>query len=216
MGESMTSSFTFEHHWERGPGPNRYTVLLLHGTGGTEFDLIDLGRSLLPEANLLSPRGQVSENGAARFFKRIAEGVFDLDDLHRRTLDLAGFVADAASVYEFDTKRVLAVGYSNGANIAASLLLSGADTLAGAVLFHPMVPFEPATLPDLKGKSVFVGAGRQDPLVPEPLTTRLIDLLTASGAAVETHWENGGHRLNRAEIEAAKLWLKQKCTGSKA
>jgi len=202
------NDLNFVHHWEKGTDLNGPTLLLLHGTGGTELDLVDLGQSLLPGANLLSPRGQVSENGMARYFRRLAEGVFDLEDLHRRTGELAAFVTSAAAIYGFDPSKVIAVGYSNGANIAASLLLSGTETLAGAILFHPMVPFEPQPLPKLKGIPVFVGAGRQDPMVPEGLTNRLVELLTAAGANVETHWEAGGHHLNRNEIEAAKIWMK--------
>lgn len=211
------SDLSFIHHWEPGTGHNGPTLLLLHGTGGTELDLVGLGRALVPGANLLSPRGPVSERGAARFFRRLAEGVFDLEDLHRRTGDLAAFVAEASEVYGFDPSRVVGVGYSNGANIAASLLLSGSQALASAVLFHPMVPFEPESLPDLTGLPVFVAAGNQDPLVPEKQTRRLAELLEASGAAVETHWEPGGHNLNRSEIEASMAWLKkQPNTGSNA
>ena len=202
----MTQPLNYVHYWEVGTELKGPTLLLLHGTGGTEHDLVDLGRALCPGANLLSPRGPVHERGAARYFCRLAEGVFDLEDLHRRTGDLASFITSAAENYGFDAARVLAVGYSNGANIAASLLLSGRNPLAGAILFHPMVPFEPDPLPHL-ALPVFIGAGRQDPLVPEALTTRLVDLLASSGATVETHWENGGHNLNRGEIEAAKVWM---------
>jgi len=204
----MTTLADFVHRWEPTPGAST-TLLLLHGTGGSEDDLLDLGRSLLPTANLLSPRGQVSENGLARFFRRLAEGVFDLDDLRARTTGLARFVDEAARVYGFDRSRVVAVGFSNGANIAASLLLSGTPTLAGAALLHPMVPFEPTASPDLTGRAVFIGAGRTDPLVPVSQTERLTELLTAGGATVETHWHPGGHRLSREEIEAAQAWLKK-------
>jgi len=198
----------FTHRWEAAssPGP---TLLLLHGTGGTERDLIDLGRSVLPAANLLSPRGQVDENGMARFFRRLAEGVFDLEDLRDRTQGLARFVRESATVYEFDPRKVIALGFSNGANIAASLLLAGTGVLAGAVLLHPMVPFEPESHPDLTSVPIFVGAGRADPLVPVAQTDRLIELLTAGGATVEAHWQPGGHRLTRDEIEAATEWLQQ-------
>src|SRR5499433_2520532 len=130
------------------PGDSDRTLLLLHGTGGSERDLIPLGRELDPNASLLSPRGKVLENGMPRFFRRLAEGVFDLDDLRQRTHDLAAFVAAASEAYQFDPRRVIAVGYSNGANIAASLLLLHPETLAGAVLFHAMVPLIPEKLPD--------------------------------------------------------------------
>jgi len=204
----MSANLEFHHRWEPS-AKGQVTLLLLHGTGGTENDLIELGRSLLPSAHLLAPRGQVSENGMARYFRRLAEGVFDLEDLHARTAGLARFVATAAQVYGFDAGRVVALGFSNGANIAASLVLSGSRTLAGAVLLHPLVPFEPETLPDLRGVPVFIGAGRTDPLVPVPLTERLVELLTAGGAAVETSWHPGGHRLTRDELEAAGAWLQK-------
>jgi len=205
----MNEELSFHHYWDPGVDLKGPTLLLLHGTGGTEHDLVGLGRSLLPGANLLSPRGQVSENGMARYFRRLAEGVFDLEDLRVRTADLARFVAGASNTYGFDPDRVVAVGFSNGANIAASLLLSGTKTLAGAVLFHPMVPFEPTPLPDLRGVPVFVGAGRTDPMVPIPLTDRLVELLTGGGAVVETLWLPGGHRLTREEIEAATAWIQK-------
>jgi predicted esterase len=151
----------------------------------------------------------VSENGLARYFRRLAEGVFDIEDLHARTDDLARFVAEASVVYGFDRRLVLAVGFSNGANIAASLLLSEPRTLSGAVLLHPMVPFEPEVIPDLTGVPVFVGAGRNDPMAPVPLTERLIELLTAGGATVTTNWQPGGHRLTRDEVTAAITWAQQ-------
>ena len=197
------------HFWEQSTAPESPTLLLLHGTGGTERDLIDIGHRLWPDASILSPRGPVSEHGQARFFRRLAEGVFDLDDLRKRTDNLVQFVGNAAEVYGFDPRRVVAVGFSNGANIAASVLLSKAGTLIGAVLLHPMVPFEPESLPDLRGTAVFLGAGRQDPLVPEASTLRLAELLTASGANVETHWSPGGHNLSRAELEAATAWIRK-------
>lgn len=202
------SDLTFTHYWEPSGRDGGPTLLLLHGTGGTEHDLVELGRDLLP-SNLLSPRGQVSEQGMARFFRRLAEGVFDLDDLRVRTAGLAKFVADAAEVYDFDASHVIALGFSNGANIAASLMLAGTRTLAGAMLLHPMVPFEPTQTPDLAGVPVFIGAGRTDPMVPESLTARLGQLLTAGGAAVETFWHPGGHRLTREEIEAARTWVQK-------
>jgi phospholipase/carboxylesterase len=200
------------HYWERGTAD--VTLLLLHGTGGSEHDLVDLGRAVLPGANLLSPRGKVSENGMARYFRRLAEGVFDLEDLHRRTKELAQFVTDAAAEYGFDAGKVVALGFSNGANIAASLLLGGYDVPAAAVLLAPMVPFEPKTAPDLKGRAVFIGAGQADGMVPTPLTERLEELLKAGGASVTTHWHPGGHRITRDEVEAAAEWLQRQHIGS--
>jgi predicted esterase len=166
------------------------------------------GRTLYPQAALLSPRGQVLENGMPRFFRRLAEGVFDLDDLRQRTHDLAAFVAAASEAYNFDPRQVIAVGYSNGANIAASLLLLHPDVLAGAVLFHAMVPIVPEELPDLRGAPVFLGAGQFDPLIPPPQTERLALLLQQAGADVTLHWEPASHALIRAEVQAATAWLR--------
>ena len=185
------------------------TVLLLHGTGGDEEDLIPLGRALLPGAGLLSPRGKVLERGAPRFFRRLAEGVFDQEDLARRTEELAQFIEAAAKTYELDRDGIVTVGFSNGANIAASLLLRRPGLLRGAVLLSPMVPFEPATLPDLTGTSVFIGAGRADSIAPPAEAEHLAELLRRAGAAVHIHWEPGGHTLTDGEVEAARQWLSQ-------
>jgi predicted esterase len=197
----------FEHQFVPARAEGAPTLLLLHGTGGNEYDLLDLGRALYPGAALLSPRGQVLENGMPRFFRRLAEGVFDLDDLRRRTHDLAEFVAAAAEAYYVDPRRVIAAGYSNGANIAASLLLLRPETLAGAVLFHAMVPLIPEQLPDLSDVPVFIAAGRSDPMIPAPQTERLAQLLREAGADVELQWQPGGHTLTQAEAQAAKTWL---------
>lgn len=197
------------HQFVAGQAANAPTLLLLHGTGGDEHDLLDLGRMLYPGAALLSPRGQVLENGMPRFFRRLAEGVFDLEDLRRRTDDLAEFVAGASAVYGFDPKRVIAVGYSNGANIAASLLLQRPGVLAGAVLFHAMVPFVPEQLPDLAGVPVFMGAGRTDTMIRPQQTEGLARLLQQAGAEVALHWEQGGHALARGEVQAAAGWLRE-------
>ncbi len=182
-------------------------MLALHGTGGTENDLVPLARSLFPDANVLSPRGKVSEHGANRFFRRLAEGVFDLDDLHRQTNDLADFVASAATQYGFDTTQLWAVGYSNGANIAASLLLQRSEVLSGAVLLRAMTPFEPEAVPDLSGKRLFLASGRFDPLVPVANIENLSRLFREGGAEVELRFQNAGHELMREELEAIKKWL---------
>jgi phospholipase/carboxylesterase len=142
-----------------------------------------------------------------RFFRRLAEGVFDLEDLHRRTQELGRFVREAATQYGFDPGQVVAAGYSNGANIAASLLLQEPGTLAGAVLFHPMVPFIPEALPDLTGTPVFIGAGRADPMVPQGNTEELAELLQRAGATVALHWQAGGHQLSEQEVQSARDWL---------
>lgn len=196
-----------EHRFVPGlPGESR-TLLLLHGTGGNEDDLIPLGQTLLPGAGLLSPRGQVLERGMPRFFRRLSEGVFDEPDLRARTSELAEFVSWAASSYGFDAQRVTAVGFSNGANIAASLLLLRPDVLAGAVLFRAMVPLAPDTRPDLRGVRVLVGSGRADPLVPVSEVERLAAMLEEGGAEVTLHWERAGHQLTPGDIDTARAWL---------
>lgn len=201
------AKLAFIHQYIPAQAAGAPTLLLLHGTGGNEHDLIDLGRKLYPQAALLSPRGQVLENGMPRFFRRLAEGVFDLDDLRQRTHDLAAFVAAASAAYGFDPQRVIAVGYSNGANIAASLLLLHPQVLAGAVLFHAMVPLVPDQQPDLSGVPVFMGAGRTDAMIAPQQTERLAQMLEQAGADVEMHWQPGGHTLNQAEVRAATEWL---------
>lgn len=183
------------------------TLLLLHGTGGDEDNLIWLGRTLMPGAALLSPRGAVSENGALRFFRRIREGVFDQEDLTRRTNELAAFVEGAAGTYGLDQRGVVAVGFSNGANIAASLLLRRPGLVRRAILLAPMLPFEPDDSPNLEGTAVFIGAGRADLLVPEESTSRLAQVLRDCGADVTVHWESGGHAITGDEIKAAQQWL---------
>ena len=182
------------------------TALVLHGTGGDENDLLPLARLVLPEANLLSPRGNVPENGMARFFRRLAEGVFDEEDLRIRTEGLGKFVAEAAATYGFDPSAVIAIGYSNGANIAASLLLREPDRLAGAALLHAMVPFTPEALPDLRGKPIFLSSGRNDPIVPQENSQRLADLFRSAGANVEHFWHSSGHSLSQDEATAAQEW----------
>jgi predicted esterase len=203
--------FGFRHRFVPTAEPSKaVTLLLLHGTGGDERDLLPLGETLLPSANLLSPRGNVLENGMPRFFRRLAEGVFDQDDLRRRTEELAAFLEESAAAYGYDPARVVAAGYSNGANIAASLLLRQPERLAGAVLFHPMVPFVPETLPVLRGKPLFIGAGQNDPIVPVENTEALSALFREAGAEVSLTWHRGGHSLTGTEIEAARQWLAQR------
>ena len=201
---------TFTHNYLPAPsGTSADTLLLLHGTGGDEHDLLPLGRLLDPNANLLSPRGKVLENGMPRFFQRLSEGVFDVPDLIAQTQALADFVADAAGAYGFDPARVTAAGFSNGANIAAALLLLHPGVLRAAVLLHPMVPLVPKTLPDLAGTAVFIGAGRRDPLCSEAETERLAALLRQTGADVTLFWQPGGHVLTQAEADAAASWLQE-------
>jgi phospholipase/carboxylesterase len=189
------------------PGESGMTLLLLHGTGGDENDLVPLGRELAPGAAILSPRGKVSEYGAARFFRRLAEGVFDHEDLVFRTHELAGFVEAAAEEYGFDPSKIVAVGYSNGANIAASLMLLHPGLLRAAVLFRAMVPFEPEVVPDLSGMPVFLAAGRMDRMVPPQNTERLAEILREAGADLDLRWSNTGHALTYEEAAEAKEWL---------
>src|SRR5881394_3656000 len=172
------------------PGTSNRTLLLLHGTGGNERDLVPLGRELDPRAALLSPRGKVLENGMPRFFRRLAEGVFDLEDLKNRTNELADFVAAAAEHYELAPDQIIAIGYSNGANIAASILLLRPEILRGAVLFRAMVPLVPENLPDLSSVRVWIGAGSEDPIIPTSETQRLVELLRSAGADVTLRFFN--------------------------
>ncbi len=187
-------------------GSNR-TLLLLHGTGGNERDLIPLARDLDPTASLLSPRGKVLENGMPRFFRRLAEGVFDLEDLKKRTNELADFVAAAGQRYGFASDNVVAVGYSNGANIAASLLLLRPEILSAAILFRAMVPLIPERQPNLSRVRVWIGAGTNDPIVPTSETKRLAELLRSAGADVTIRHFAAGHELTPADVEAAREWL---------
>jgi phospholipase/carboxylesterase len=195
------------HRWEPPTGQSGATLLLLHGTGGDESDLLPLGRRMLPGAGLLGVRGNVSEHGAPRFFRRLAEGVFDMEDLHRRTAELGDFVDAAAERYGFDRVRVYAVGFSNGANVAASLLLSRPKALAGGVLFRAMVPFEPDPVPRLEGTAVLLAEGRLDPLIPAAQAERLAEILRATGADVDLEWQEAGHQLTPKDIRLAENWL---------
>jgi len=209
MNNNKKNMLGFTHHYIPPVQAGQYgpTLLLLHGTGGDENDLLDLRRMLDPNVGLLSPRGKVLENGMPRFFRRLAEGVFDVPDLIQRTHELAGFVEVASTTYGFDANHVNAVGFSNGANIAASILLLRPQTLAAAVLLHPMVPFVPEELPNLTGKHVFIGAGRRDPIIPMQNTEQLVELLQKAGATVKAHWHNGGHTITHEEVREAKAWL---------
>ena len=189
------------------PGTSSQTLLLLHGTGGNEHDLIPLGRELDPNAALLSPRGKVLENGMPRFFRRLAEGVFDMEDLKQRTNELADFVAAAVQHYQLAADRLVAVGYSNGANIAASMLLLRPERLHAAILFRAMVPLAPENLPDLSPVRVWIGAGNQDSIIPKSETERLVELLRRAGADVTVRFANANHGLTNAEVRTARHWL---------
>src|SRR5882724_10413328 len=190
------------------PGNSPRTLLLLHGTGGSERDLIPLGREIDPNAALLSPRGKVLENGMPRFFRRLAEGVFDLEDLKYRTNELADFIAAAGEHYGFATDQLVAVGYSNGANIATSMLLLRPEIMHRAILFRAMVPLIPDKLPDLSSVRIWIGAGDQDPIVPASETKRLVELLRRAGADVTIRFAKAGHGLTNNDLEAARHWLR--------
>jgi phospholipase/carboxylesterase len=190
------------------PGTSRRTLLLLHGTGGNEQDLIPLGRGLDPNAALLSPRGKILENGMPRFFRRLAEGVFDVEDLKQRTNELADFITVAAARYSLAANEIVAVGYSNGANTAASMLLLRPEILHAAILFRSMVPLEPETLPNLSSVRVWIGAGDQDAIISASEAQRLAELLRRAGADVTISFANANHGLTNAEAETARHWLK--------
>jgi len=201
----MTASPDFIHEFVAGSSDR--TLLLLHGTGGNEHDLIPLGRELDPAASLLSPRGKVLENDMPRFFRRLAEGVFDLDDLRKRTHELADFVITAGAQYKIDMAKITAVGYSNGANIAASMLLFRPEILSSAILFRAMVPLIPETQPNLSSVRVWIGAGTFDPIVPASETKQLTELLRGGGADVTIRFFQGGHELTHDDVQAAREWL---------
>lgn len=192
------------HHFEQGSSP---TLLLLHGTGGDENDLIPLGPILRPGAALLSPRGQILENGQPRFFRRLAPGIFDETDLIRRTHELADFVEDQSARRHLG--KIIAVGYSNGANIAASMLLLRPEVLAGAVLFRAMVPLEPSATPRLDGTPVLMLSGRHDKMIPADSSQRLSVLLSQAGAHITLEWREAGHGLDDTDFTLAQSWLDQ-------
>ncbi|MGG1678567.1 alpha/beta hydrolase [Neobacillus sp. NRS-1170] len=197
-----------KHIFNKGQDPTKPTLLLLHGTGGNELDLLPLAGRIDEEASVLSVRGNVLENGMPRFFRRLAEGVFDIEDLIFRTKELNEFLDVAAEKYGFDRDNIIAIGYSNGANIAASLLFHYQNALKGAILHHPMVPRKGIELPDLSGKHVFIAAGTNDPICSPMESAELQSLLENANAKVELHWENRGHQLTMQEVEAAADWYR--------
>lgn len=197
-----------KHIYRKASNPSKPTFLLLHGTGGNENDLIPLAGMIDDEAGILSVRGEVLENGMPRFFRRLAEGVFDIEDLIIRTKQLHEYLDEAAKEYGFDRDNIVAIGYSNGANIAASLLFHYENSLKGAILHHPMVPRRGIELPNLKGIPVFIGAGTNDPICSPEESKELEKLLSGAGADVSVHWENNGHSLTGSEVAAAAEWYK--------
>lgn len=197
-----------KHIFQKGNDQSKPTLLLLHGTGGTEQDLLQLAEIIDADSNVLSIRGNVLENGMPRFFRRLAEGVFDEEDLVFRTNELNEFLDEAAEKYDFDRNNIFAIGYSNGANIAASLMFHYQNALKGAILHHPMVPRRGIDLPDLSDKKVFIAAGTNDPICSSQESEDLKVLLEGAGSSVELHWENRGHQLTMDEVEAAAKWYR--------
>jgi phospholipase/carboxylesterase len=200
-------SLSYHHRFEAGTNPLAPPLLLLHGTGGDENDLIPLAQKLSPGSAMLSPRGDVSEHGARRFFARLGEGVFDPAEVTRRTHALADFVIAASKHYGLDPAKLTAVGFSNGANIAATLLLLRPETLAAAALLRPMVVLEPAKLPDLEGKRVLVSSGSVDPIVPADHPPRLAGLLRRAGATVTEHTHAASHGLVPGDFAVVREFL---------
>jgi phospholipase/carboxylesterase len=207
MSAHASPDLGFTHQFESATAANAPTLLLLHGTGGNESDLLPLGRAIAPGAGLLSPRGKVLENGMARFFRRLAEGVFDQEDLTLRSRELAEFIDAASRHYGIHPALLFAVGFSNGANIAASVLLRFPDKIAGAILMRAMVPFLPKHVPDLGAKPVLLLNGREDPIVPIDQPDQLAAILRSGGADVTLHWENAGHALTQADVSTARDWM---------
>lgn len=195
----------FIHRFVPGRDPVRAPLLLLHGTGGDESDLIPLGQRLSPGAALLSPRGKVLENGMPRFFRREGEGVWDLADFGRRTVELAAFVRRARATYDIGVP--VAVGFSNGANIAWSLLANDPSLLSGAILMRAMMPFDPRPLPDLTAIPILILAGVDDPLVPVDQVALLAAFLGEAGAQVTYEVVSGGHGLTGDDLSLAASWL---------
>jgi phospholipase/carboxylesterase len=182
-------------------------LIVLHGTGGDENDLIGIGQAIAPGAAILSPRGNVLENGAPRFFKRLAEGVFDPEEVRSRAEELAGFIRAAISQYALNPERIFAMGYSNGANIASTVMLIDPELLRGAILFRPMLVLETDGRSDLSGRGVFISAGQMDPIVPVKSVVRLVELFEACHAEVTLKWQEAGHNLLPGEVSEAAKWL---------
>jgi predicted esterase len=204
----MSDALGFTHRFMPAADPSANdTLLVLHGTGGDENDLIGIGQAIAPGYAILSPRGNVLENGAPRFFKRLAEGVFDPAEVKARGEELATFIRAAIAKYALDPSRIFAFGFSNGANIASTVMFIEPDLLHGAILFRPMVVFEPTTTPDLSRTSVFISAGRTDPIVPTENVERLVELFESSGATVTFKWQLAGHNLVPSEVREAAQWL---------
>ena len=199
---------SFIHRFIPADNPNeKRTLLLLHGTGGDENDLVPLGQTILPGAAILSPRGRISEGGMARFFRRFAEGVFDVPNIHEEANALAEFVSAAAQEYGFDPRNVVAAGFSNGANMAHSLLMLHRDTIQEAVLIRAMMTLPDLTPLSLEGKRIFMSNGKSDPIMPIPEVEALANQFKTAGAEVTQLWLDAGHNLTRTEVDDIRTWL---------
>jgi phospholipase/carboxylesterase len=208
--EEITSDpdLGFIHRYQEGSGSGpKTTFLLLHGTGGDERDLFPLAQRLIPGANLLGVRGKVLEDGMARYFRRLTEGVFDEQDLIARAAELAAFVPAAALVHHFDADRVFALGYSNGANMAAALLLLHPHLLRGGILFRTVMPLTAPVPVDLIGSAVLLSQGERDPLATRQRADELARVLETCGATVTVKWQQSGHGLTEADLSDASNWL---------
>jgi predicted esterase len=197
---------SFIHAWKPG-APGKPTLLLFHGTGGTENDFLDVARSIAPGWSLLAPRGKVDEHGSNRFFRRLAEGVFDEEDLVFRTNELADWLEEFAAEHDIDLSLAYGMGYSNGANIAGSLMLLRPNIMAGAILLRPMKPLDPTPRPNLSGKKVLMMAGERDRIIPGASTLEMHELLRELGADVELLTLNAGHELTRTDFSQAAAIL---------
>lgn len=196
------------HVWEPSKASHdARTLVMLHGTGGDERDLLPLARALDPDANVLSPRGNVLEHGMPRFFRRLAAGVLDIDDLRKRATELADFVTENGKRYGFAANEATAVGFSNGANVAIGMLFEAPHALRDAILIRAMLPYEPAAPPDLSGKRVLLLAGERDPYSQRETTEALATLLRDAGAEVTTHYAPAGHELTPLDVQVARDWL---------
>lgn len=204
---TTTTELSFIHRFEPASEPGRPPLLLLHGTGGNEDDLLPLGRMLSSGSAQVSPRGKVLEGGMPRFFRRLAEGVFDEEDVRRRAHELADFIAEAREAY--DLPAPIAVGFSNGANIAAAILLLRPEVLAGGILIRAMVPLQNPPSVELSGKPVLILSGALDPIVPVENAKRLAAQFNGAGARVQHHVLPAGHGLSEADITLAKAWIEQ-------
>jgi phospholipase/carboxylesterase len=199
----MSNSYIYRER--KGAAANSPLLLLLHGTGGDEDQFFDLGGQLLAGARLIAPRGDVSERGALRYFKRTGEGAYDMADLQRGTDKLAGFVAE--QIGDERPSAVIGLGYSNGANILASTIFAHPELFDAAVLLHPLIPFVPSDAAGLAGKRVLITAGRRDPISPVPLTERLAQYFERQGSDVSLVWHDGGHDLAQSELAAVAAFV---------